>query len=468
MTTATTYSTEQQNPEQQSLPDVPSKGNRREGSNTSPKGKDSAGLQYLEDPKAIKKSIPPQLKEDIDFLVDFGMPDSDKLLLPDSEILSSIFKALENGNKAPRYWFNTVVKTADPKGNGYDKALWFILNLKATLLSPANANLLKEWRLSDKVIQQDIQEVAPIASLYDKKDPTPQSTEKIIEANTKKIKQTIFKESEEAQLEKRKEIILNIAGGSLGGLYKPLAKWGNGANETGGSKMSEQAQQAQQAQQADSNIRITVPLEVINKMLYSEITETDAIYNNEVRGKAIIAGKNITLFRFKPKLKLKKEIKLEANNARPKLHANAWFHFSPIEDENHEDNDYKVYNDPIAEPKETSIEADLDIYIDQAKGKIQIIPKYAILEAKIRSGEGEKDGKNEQNSGAPFCQLTIPLQLEKLKVEFPLGASKVNVSFPAPISKTFVSSGTEFPIPGIVEDNDIVFTYPIELKEQET
>ena len=114
----------------------------------------------------------------------------------------------------------------------------------------------------------------------------------------------------------------------------------------------------------------------------------------------------------------------------------------------------------IAKPKDVGeVEADLDISIDQKKGRIQINPKYAVLEAKISSGV--------ENKPEPFCQLTIPLRLEDLKVELPLGVSKFNVPFPAPINKTFVNSGTEFPIQGTIDSNNIVFKYPIDLEEQQ-
>ena len=121
--------------------------------------------------------------------------------------------------KAPRYWFNKLAQK-----NGYEKTLWFILNLKATLLRSAIANLLKEWRLSDKfkVPPQDIQEVGAISSLYEKK----RGNDKIIDINTKIIKDYIFKVDE--QTEERKEIILNIALGNVGGLYLPLVKRGKG------------------------------------------------------------------------------------------------------------------------------------------------------------------------------------------------------------------------------------------------
>ena len=57
------------------------------------------------------------------------------------------------------------------QNQGYEETLWFTLNLKATLLNSANANLLKEWRLTDKVKipPQDVQEVTAIASLYEQK-----------------------------------------------------------------------------------------------------------------------------------------------------------------------------------------------------------------------------------------------------------------------------------------------------------
>jgi hypothetical protein len=76
-------------------------------------------------------------------------------------------------------------------------------------------------------------------------------------------------------------------------------------------------------------------------------------------------------------------------------------------------------------------------------------------------------GGDKQNEPEPFCQLTIPLQLEKLKVEIPLGVSKFTVPFPTPINKTFVNTGTEFPIQGSIDDNSIVFQYPIDLEEQQ-
>src|SRR5215213_1357974 len=181
--------------------------------------------------------------------------------------------------------------------------------------------------------------------------------------------------------------------------------------------------------QGNSNINISVPLSVITEM-YSKIKETDPIYSNkELQGKAIIAGKNITLFKFKPRLKLKKTIEITPND-RPELTAQAWFHFSPIDDEKIQDEEYDEYQDPLAKPQVKEVKADLDISIDQNKGRIQINPKYAVLEVKIRSGNSDDED--------PFCQLTIPMQLEKLKVELPLGASKFNVPFPAPINKTFV------------------------------
>jgi hypothetical protein len=124
---------------------------------------------------------------------------------------------------------------------------------------------------------------------------------------------------------------------------------------------------------------------------------------------------------------------------------------------NNYENNHDDYE--IAEAKHgIEVDADLGISIDQNKGRIQIIPKYAVLEAKISSGGGDYEPE-------PFCQLTIPLQLKKLKVELPLGVSKFNVPFPAPINKTFVNSGIEFPIQGTIDNNNIVFKYPIDLQQ---
>lgn len=190
--------------------------------------------------------------------------------------------------------------------------------------------------------------------------------------------------------------------------------------------------------------------------------EADPIYSEELQGKAIVAGKNITLLKFKPKLKLGEKIKIEHNdsnntpNGRPKLRGIAWFHFSPLD----EKLDQETYDDPISKPIERPFEADLDISIDQSRGKIQISPKYAVLEVKVKSGTGNTDEE-------PFCQLSIPLQLEKLKVELPVGVSKFNVQFQAPINKTFSNPGSEFPIQGMIDkSNNIVFNYPVELEEQ--
>jgi len=225
------------------------------------------------------------------------------------------------------------------------------------------------------------------------------------------------------------------------------------------------------SEQGYNGITINVPLEIINDM-YTKIfvkktdpfaKEADPIYNEELQGKAIVAGKNITLLKFKPKLKLGEQIQIEHNdgnntpNGRPKLRGTAWFHFSPL-DEKVDQETYELH--PISEPMEKPFEADLDISIDQRGGKIQISPKYAVLEVKIKGGTGNTDEE-------PFCQLSIPLQLEKLKVELPVGVSKFNVQFQAPINKTFSNSGSEFPIQGTIDKSDnIVFNYPVELEEQ--
>ena len=63
---------------------------------------------------------------------------------------------------------------------------------------------------------------------------------------------------------------------------------------------------------------------------------------------------------------------------------------------------------PISKLEERHFEADLDISIDQSKGKIQISPKYAVLEVKVKSGTGDT---NEE----PFCQLLHSITAEKVK-----------------------------------------------------
>jgi hypothetical protein len=221
----------------------------------------------------------------------------------------------------------------------------------------------------------------------------------------------------------------------------------------------------QKEAQGESNISITVPLDsIISNMLYSKafVEGTDPVYGKGIlQAKATIAGKNITLLKFnRPNVTLK-NVKIKENNGRPKLSAEAWFHFSPSDDKNnHDDESYP--DGHIGKARKIQVEADLDIYIDQNNGRIQINPKYAVLEAKISNGSGK------ENEPEPFCRLSIPLQLEKLKVELPLGVSKFNVPFQAPINKTFVNSGTEFPIQGTMDKNmNIEFEYPIDLKEQQ-
>jgi hypothetical protein len=220
---------------------------------------------------------------------------------------------------------------------------------------------------------------------------------------------------------------------------------------------------SQKEAQGESNISITVPLDSISNMLYSKafVEDTDAVFGkNILQAKATIAGKNITLLRFRPKLTLK-NVKIKENNGRPKLSAEAWFYFSPSDDKNnHDDESYP--DGHIGKVRKIEVGADLDIYIDQNNGRIQINPKYAVLEAKISNGSGK------ENEPEPFCRLSIPLQLEKLKVELPLGVSKFNVPFQAPINKTFVNSGTEFPIQGTMDKNmNIEFKYRIDLGEQQ-
>jgi len=176
----------------------------------------SSGINYLDDyPKAIKKSIEPSLKEEMEILIDFGMPEDNEELLIDNKNTKLIDVLNDLGNeadvKAPRYWFNTLAGKYDYRG-----ILLFILNLKATLLNGKNTNFLKEWQLSDKINPQDVQEVGSIANLYD---------EKIIDKNTKTIKD-IFDDDKINENRKMifQEIIFNIAMGNLGGLYKESVK----------------------------------------------------------------------------------------------------------------------------------------------------------------------------------------------------------------------------------------------------
>lgn len=215
--------------------------------------------------------------------------------------------------------------------------------------------------------------------------------------------------------------------------------------------------------QRDNNISIHVPLMIFNDMLYSKtfVNETDSIYDKELQGKAMIAGKNVTLLRIKPQLKLR-EVVIRSNNGRPKLYGKAWFHFSSTGDADNRE-DHTDENDIANAKDKIDVEADVDISIDPNKGKIQVNPKYAVFEAKIRSGDG---GDNEPE---PFCQLSIPLLLEKLRVEIPLGVSKFSVPFAAPIKRTFTNSGSDFSIPGAIEkgSNSIVFKCPVELVEEE-
>jgi hypothetical protein len=205
--------------QQTTVDDTPRQAGRRDKDRDKDKDRTKAsksGLQYDEGyPKAIRKTIQPSLKEDVDVLFDFGMPSEDKDLIIDDKTLN-IISELANDSKAPRYWWNTLLE----KHDDYEQTLRSILNLKATLLNSANANLLKEWRLGDKikVPPQDIQEVGAIASLYEKEI----GNEKIIDTNTKIIRDYILKGDEHT--EERKEIILNIALGNLGGLYQELVR----------------------------------------------------------------------------------------------------------------------------------------------------------------------------------------------------------------------------------------------------
>ena len=209
---------------QQSTVETPPK--RGGKTDAPPKPQKAYGLQYYEGyPKAIRKTIQPSPnlpKEELDPLYDFAIPDDNSVLVIGNKdpqnptpAPGDVLNDLIADGKAPKYWFNTIVETL----GDYKKTLWFILNLKATLLSSANANLLREWRLSDKVKvpPQDVEEVRAIASLYEKKI----GNEKIIDMNTKAIRDYI---GDDEKTEERKEVIINIALGNLGGLYLELAK----------------------------------------------------------------------------------------------------------------------------------------------------------------------------------------------------------------------------------------------------
>ena len=206
--------------QQTTVDDTPRQAGRRERDKEKDRTKTTkSGLQYDEGyPKAIRKTIQPSLKQDVDFLFDFGMPNEDKdFIIDDDKILDTINDLAED-SKAPRYWFNDWLDRGGK--HDYQSALKFILKLKATLLNAVNANLLKEWRLGDKfkVPPQDIQEVGAISSLYEKEI----GNEKIIDTNTKIIRAFILKDDKHP--EERKEIILNIALGNLGGLYEELVR----------------------------------------------------------------------------------------------------------------------------------------------------------------------------------------------------------------------------------------------------
>jgi hypothetical protein len=210
---------------QQSTVEAPSK--KAGKTDASIKPQKASGLQYYEGyPKAIRKTIQPSpnlAKEELAPLIDFAIPDDNSVLVIGNKdpqnptpAPGDVLNYLIADGKAPKYWFNTMVEKLDD----YKKTLWFILNLKATLLSSANANLLREWRLSDKVKvpPQDVEEVRAIASLYERKI----GNEKIIDMNTRAIRDYI--EDGDKKTEERKEVIINIALGNLGGLYLELAK----------------------------------------------------------------------------------------------------------------------------------------------------------------------------------------------------------------------------------------------------
>jgi hypothetical protein len=200
--------------QQSTVNDMPKRGGKKEEAKS--QASKSPGLHYFDTsyPKVIRKTTQPSLKEEVNILFDFGMPNGDELLI--TEKLDKMLNGLlQDDSRVARYWFNDWL---DGQKLEYQETFWFILNLKATLLNPVNANLLKEWRLSDKVPPQDIQEVGTIASLYERK----KGTEKIIDLNTRALKEYVLKDTDKRNLELRKEIILNIALGNLGGLYQEL------------------------------------------------------------------------------------------------------------------------------------------------------------------------------------------------------------------------------------------------------
>jgi hypothetical protein len=206
---------------QQSTVDTPSKKAGKTETAPTTKPTASSGLNYYEGyPKAIRKTIAPTLKEELGIIFDFAIP-NDEALLIDEETIKKMINELKGG-KAPRYWFNKLVNK-----QGYENTLRFILNLKATLFNSANANLLKDWRLGDKIKipPQDMQEVGSIASLYEKK----KGADKIIDLNTRIIREYILEKDEE--IEERKEIIINIALGNVGGLYKEIVERAKGGSK---------------------------------------------------------------------------------------------------------------------------------------------------------------------------------------------------------------------------------------------
>jgi hypothetical protein len=205
-----------------------------------------------------------------------------------------------------------------------------------------------------------------------------------------------------------------------------------------------------------NEISLTIPIFHISDKIYSKTfdEESDPIYQEELQGKAIVAGKSVTLLRLKPTLRLR-DIKIPSESsegngkAKAELTGKAWFHLLPKDDaKTHDEDDY--YS------SQQEFRADLDVSIDQKTGRIQINPKYATLEAKVKIAISKEE---------PFCQLTIPLKLESLKMEFPVGVKTSNVSLPPPVKKNFIiNSGSEF-IEGDVGQDSIVFRYPIEIEE---
>jgi hypothetical protein len=178
--------------------------------------------KYADDkyyPRIIKKTSVPEPYENIDFLIDFGMPSISELEFNGKldEYLDAIYdKKTKDVN---RDWFEIVAN----KIRNYRQMLLFILNVKVTVLSNNNgANLLKEWRPDEKVPPPVTQEVDAIKHLFSK----PDAQKTILEKNIEKINGFLYKKTDEREKTIFQEILFNIAMGNIGGLYKDFVKRG--------------------------------------------------------------------------------------------------------------------------------------------------------------------------------------------------------------------------------------------------